>query len=111
MPLPSASRVLRACAGRRFRLDASAPRSLEASMRKCVGLDLGTTNSALAIAGEDRSVTLARFAHRGGVSDTFRSILYFHPDAADARRGITSVAGPVAIDQYLEADGTGRLIQ
>jgi hypothetical chaperone protein len=80
-------------------------------MRRAIGLDLGTTNSAIAAAGDDGRVTLARFAHRGGVSDTFRSILYFHPDAADERRAITSVAGTEAIDRYLDADGTGRLIQ
>jgi hypothetical chaperone protein len=80
-------------------------------MRRSVGLDLGTTNSALAVAGDDGGVTLARFPYRGGVSDTFRSILYFHPDAADERRAITSVAGTVAIERYLDADGTGRLIQ
>ena len=80
-------------------------------MRRALGLDLGTTNSALALAGAGRDVTLAQFEHRGGVTDTFRSILYFHPDARDARRGITSVAGPTAIDEYLEADGSGRLIQ
>jgi len=80
-------------------------------MRRSVGLDLGTTNSALAVAADDGRVTLARFPHRGGLTDTFRSILYFHPDAADERRAITSVAGTVAIERYLEADGTGRLIQ
>jgi hypothetical chaperone protein len=79
--------------------------------RRSIGLDLGTTNSALALAAEDGSVTLARFAHKGGISDTFRSILYFSPDAADERRAITSVAGTTAIDRYLEADGSGRLIQ
>jgi hypothetical chaperone protein len=76
-----------------------------------VGLDLGTTNSALAVAADDGQVTLARFPHSGGLVDTFRSILYFHPDAGDERRAITSVAGTVAIERYLEADGTGRLIQ
>jgi len=80
-------------------------------MRRSVGLDLGTTNSAIAVAGDTGEVTLARFAHRAGVSDTFRSILYFHPEGGDERRAITSVAGTDAIDRYLEADGTGRLIQ
>jgi hypothetical chaperone protein len=80
-------------------------------MRRSVGLDLGTTNSALALADDAGKVTLAQFAHRGGVTDTFRSILYFHPDAEDARRGMTAVAGTTAIEHYLDADGSGRLIQ
>lgn len=80
-------------------------------MRRSIGLDLGTTNSAIALAGDAGEVTLAKFAWDGGVSDTFRSILYFHPDAADERRAITSIAGTEAIHRYLEADGTGRLIQ
>jgi hypothetical chaperone protein len=83
-------------------------------MRKTrsIGLDLGTTNSALAVAGgADRAVTLAQFAHRGGIAETFRSILYFHPDARDARRGMTAEAGPAAIEHYLDAEGSGRLLQ
>jgi hypothetical chaperone protein len=79
-------------------------------MRRSVGLDFGTTNSAIGVA-LGSSVSLARFAHRGGLSDVFRSILYFHPDQRDARRGLRPVGGVRAIDAYLEADGTGRLIQ
>ena len=75
-----------------------------------VGLDFGTTNSAIGVADGDR-VTLARFDHQGGTTDTFRSVLYFHPDARDARGRYQAVAGPRAIDRYLEAEGKGRLIQ
>ena len=39
-----------------------------------IGLDFGTTNSAIAIAGSDRQATLATFA---GDLAAFRSILYF----------------------------------
>jgi hypothetical chaperone protein len=80
-------------------------------MRRSVGLDLGTTNSAIGVAGSDGRVALADFDHGGRVESTFRSILYFHPDAVDERRAFTAVAGPTAIARYLEADGTGRLIQ
>src|SRR5207253_7343719 len=76
-------------------------------MRRSVGLDLGTTNSAIGVAGPDGRVTLADFDHGGRVESTFRSILYFHPDAVDERRAFTAVAGPTAIARYLEADGTG----
>ena len=44
-------------------------------MVRSVGMDFGTTNSAVGVVGDDGGVTLARFAHKNGVSDTFRSIL------------------------------------
>lgn len=69
-----------------------------------VGLDLGTTNSAIAVLGDDGNVQLARFPHAGGLAETFRSILYF-------RAGEKAVAGPRAIDAYLAAESEGRLIQ
>lgn len=72
-----------------------------------IGLDLGTTNSAIAVVDDaDRSkrVELARFDHANGISDTFRSLLYF-------RSGEKPVGGPRAIDRYLAAEGDGRLIQ
>lgn len=71
-----------------------------------VGLDLGTTNSAIAVVDDasGERVELARFEHEGGISDTFRSILYF-------RQGEKPVGGPQAIDRYLASEGDGRLIQ
>jgi hypothetical chaperone protein len=80
-------------------------------MRRSVGLDFGTTNSALGTVGDDGAVSLARFSHRAGASDTFRSILYFHPDQRDARGRLAPTGGARAIDRYLEADGSGRLVQ
>src|SRR6478609_5093096 len=77
---------------------------------RAVGLDFGTTNSALGVA-EDGNVALAKFPHAAGVSETFRSILYFHPEVRDARGRLHAVGGGRAIDHYLAADGSGRLIQ
>jgi molecular chaperone DnaK (HSP70) len=77
---------------------------------RSVGLDFGTTNSAIGIADES-GVRLAKFAHAGELISTFRSILYFHPDARDKVGRYEAVAGPRAISKYLEASGTGRLIQ
>jgi hypothetical chaperone protein len=85
-------------------------RTLASPAARTVGLDFGTTNSAIGVAEGDR-VTLARFSHQGGTTDTFRSVLYFHPDVRDARGRYEAVAGPRAIDRYLEAEGKGRLIQ
>lgn len=76
-----------------------------------VGIDFGTTNSAIARSAEGGEVTLARFPHREGVSDTFRSVLYFHPELRDAKNRLQAIAGARAIERYLDADGSGRLIQ
>ena len=62
-----------------------------------IGLDFGTTNTAVAVLGAEQKVQLARFAHAAGVSDTFRSILYF-------RAGEKPLGGPRAIDAYLAAE-------
>ena len=75
-----------------------------------VGLDFGTTNSAIGVF-EDGKVRLARFRHAAGFSDTFRSILFFSPDARDSAGRYVPVGGARAIDAYLEAEGKGRLIQ
>jgi hypothetical chaperone protein len=80
-------------------------------MDRSVGIDFGTTNSAVGVAEADGRVTLARFPHRGGVSDTFRSILYFHPQLRDAQNRLAPLAGMRAIDRYLEAADEGRLMQ
>jgi hypothetical chaperone protein len=80
-------------------------------MDRSVGLDFGTTNSAVGVAEADGRVTLARFPHRNGVSDTFRSLLYFHPQLRDAKNKLLPVAGMRAIDRYLEAADEGRLMQ
>jgi hypothetical chaperone protein len=71
-----------------------------------VGLDIGTTNSAVAVLDEKNGsrVELARFEHAAGESETFRSLLYF-------RGGERPIGGPRAIDRYLAAEGDGRLIQ
>ena len=76
-------------------------------MTKAIGLDFGTTNSAVAIAGLDGAITLARFSEDA----TFRSILYF-AEANDPRNTrLSVVAGPDAIQSYLNAKTPGRLIQ
>ncbi len=76
--------------------------------RRGIGLDFGTTNSALAVRHGD-TISLAQFHLNVSPTDTFRSVLFFPGE----RGPIT--AGPAAIDRYLEehAEGqsAGRLIQ
>ncbi len=81
-------------------------------MSAAVGVDFGTTNSALALAvGTDEAPRLARFARADGPpTPTFRSLLYLERDPDDERR-IVEYAGPKAIEAYLGAHEPGRLIQ
>jgi hypothetical chaperone protein len=64
-----------------------------------VGIDFGTTNSAVAIA-DDCGVRLVPLAGE----PTWRTVLYFEHDGA-------VTAGPRAIARYLETEGDGRLVQ
>jgi hypothetical chaperone protein len=72
-----------------------------------IGLDFGTTNSAIAVAGSDRQATLATFA---GGTGAFRSILYFPAKERGSEVKAEIQAGPDAISSYLEADTKGRLV-
>lgn len=76
-----------------------------------IGIDFGTTNSAVAMADEFGRVTTARYPSGNTESETFRSILFFAPPQKGVRRELSAFAGPDAIDQYLHAEGGGRLIQ
>ena len=76
-------------------------------MTQAIGLDFGTTNSALALARPDRTVQLADFSGHS----TFRSVLFFDAEARHGQDGPHIVAGPQAIDAYLHAGEPGRLIQ
>ena len=80
---------------------------------EAVGLDFGTTNSAIGIVGADGSPRLARFsaAEGGDQTETFRSILFF--EAVEETGGTDSAVavGNDAIRRYLAAAGNGRLVQ
>jgi hypothetical chaperone protein len=78
---------------------------------KAVGLDFGTTNSALAVASRDGAIELARFDTSGSFATTFRSVLYFDPENTAPGGSPRAVAGPQALEAYLSARAHGRLIQ
>jgi hypothetical chaperone protein len=69
-------------------------------MTAYVGIDFGTTNSAVAIANERGDVELVPLAGAG----YWRTALYFEPGG-----GLT--AGAPAIARYVETEGEGRLVQ
>ena len=78
-------------------------------MTTFVGIDFGTTNTALGLASDDGpgagEVRLAALpGPDGGRVSTWRTVLYFDPDGSVA-------AGAPAIRRYVDAEGEGRLIQ
>ena len=76
-----------------------------------IGIDFGTTNSAVAMADKFGHVTTARYPSGDTESETFRSILFFATPEKGMRRELSAYAGPDAIDRYLHAENGGRLIQ
>lgn len=75
----------------------------------CVGVDFGTTNSAVAIAGEDGGSSLVPLTASGDV--TFRSILFFDADERGPDRKPRSWVGDQAIEVALDPTFEGRLVQ
>ncbi|MDG2306517.1 MAG: Hsp70 family protein [Candidatus Binatia bacterium] len=75
-----------------------------------IGLDFGTTNSAVGAVLPDGTCELASFPEAGGTTTTFRSVLHF-PTEADRRTKIQPVAGPMAIQSYLDEGCEGRFLQ
>ena len=73
-----------------------------------VGLDFGTTNTALALARGTGETELALFDSAEGPTPAFRSLLHVGHDD-EGRRLVT--AGPDAIRAYLDGESEGRLIQ
>ena len=80
-----------------------------------VGIDFGTTNSAVAVArhrGAGPNTTeVAQFAHLFGLTEVYRSILYFEQYRTTVPPRTVGWTGPSAIDHYLAAETKGRLIQ
>jgi hypothetical chaperone protein len=69
-----------------------------------VGIDFGTTNSAVAFVDAGGSPRLAQFPTPHGPRPTFPSVLYFEPKNPSA-------AGVDAIERYLASETKGRFIQ
>lgn len=76
-----------------------------------IGFDFGTTNSSLAITTPAGEVRLARFPFSGGVTESFRSLLYLEKVREKGRTMLKSWSGPAGIDHYLQSDDKGRLVQ
>ena len=79
-------------------------------MERYVGIDFGTTNSAIALC-EGSKVKLSRYELFGEETLSFRSVLYLSIDEPESRTRPGIFAGPSAIEQYLDEGGSGRIIQ
>lgn len=100
-----------------------AANSLTASRRKLeykargmplntIGIDFGTTNSSVARCVEGSSaVELVRFPFAGGVTESYRSLLYLEQVRQPGKNRIVSWTGPAGIEHYLARETAGRLIQ
>jgi hypothetical chaperone protein len=69
-----------------------------------VGVDFGTTNSAVAFVDAVGAPRLAQFPTVHGPRPAFPSVLYFEPKCP-------SVAGAAAIERYLASETKGRFVQ
>jgi len=76
-----------------------------------IGMDFGTSNSAVAVADGEGGVEFIEYALLGAKTLSYRSLLFFDPDEQEVRLPIQFHAGVDAIEAYLEALGEGRLVQ
>ncbi len=81
-----------------------------------MGLDFGTTNSSIALAGADGTVQFVDFPAAGSTTRSSRSVLYLQKRLGARAKPASVWTGPEAIERYLEADNfeddlQGRLIQ
>ena len=75
-----------------------------------LGIDFGTTNTVVALAGPDGPAQLAKFPAPEGELFAFRSCLSFHaPAERPSEREVA--AGPWAIEAYMEDPAETRFIQ
>jgi len=76
-----------------------------------IGVDFGTSNSAVTCLDGAGVPHLARFAGPTGETDTFPSVLHFEREIENGLPAIQAYAGAAAIERYLSNDSPGRLMR
>jgi len=76
-----------------------------------IGIDFGTTNSVVALAGPDGSVMTRSFSTKQGAVDAYRSALMFWREGRPPETRITHVSGPDALDMALGMTTEHRFLQ
>jgi hypothetical chaperone protein len=76
-----------------------------------VGIDFGTSSSAIARLDAEGGVAFAQLPTLGVPGPSWRTLLFFDPDEQQVTLPIQYSAGGEAIAAYLETMGEGRLVQ
>jgi len=76
-----------------------------------IGIDFGTTNSVVALAHADGSVTARRFETPSGAIETYRSALLFWREGRPPQARVAHISGPAAADRALDIEGEHRFLQ
>lgn len=76
-----------------------------------IGIDFGTTNSVVALARADGSVTTRSFPTKQGAVDAYRSALMFWREGRPPQATIVHVSGPDALDMALGMTTEHRFLQ
>lgn len=76
-----------------------------------IGVDFGTSNSAVTCLDGVGVPRLARFSHPAGDSETFPSVLHFEREMEQGVSAVRAYAGAVAIERYSSNESPGRLMR
>jgi hypothetical chaperone protein len=76
-----------------------------------IGVDFGTSNSAVTCLDSAGAPQLARFTSSSGESATFPSVLYFERELEHGAAAVHAHAGATAVERYLSKDSPGRLMR
>lgn len=76
-----------------------------------IGIDFGTTNTVIALAGPDGEAEALRFTQNGIVHRTYNSALCFWEEHQGAGTQLRLEGGPWAVEQFLEGSAAHRFIQ
>ena len=78
---------------------------------RSVGIDFGTTNSAVAVVEEDGTVRSLSWPSAAGDVGVFRTALAFWSEGRAPRTVVRTAGGPQALEHALSGAGTGRFVQ
>jgi hypothetical chaperone protein len=76
-----------------------------------IGIDFGTTNTVIAVTGEDGRANVLKFSHQNQIVQTYQSALCFWEEKGVSSLELKAEGGLWAIDKFLEASLPHRFVQ